>query len=64
MAGNPQLASFLVGLGIRELSMSPPRLPEVKRTIRALSLLESTRHAAKIMSSSDEALIKQEMANK
>lgn len=64
MAGNPQLASFLVGLGIRELSMSPPRLPEVKRTIRALSLLESTRHAAKIMSSSDEVLIKQEMANK
>ncbi len=64
MAGNPQLASFLVGIGIRELSMSPPRLPEVKRTIRGLSLLESTRHAAKIMSSSDEALIKQEMANK
>ncbi|MDX1923228.1 MAG: phosphoenolpyruvate--protein phosphotransferase [Alphaproteobacteria bacterium] len=64
MAGNPQLAAFLIGIGIRELSMSPPRLPEVKRTIRGLSLLESTRHAAKIMSSSDETLIKQEMANK
>lgn len=64
MAGNPQFASFLIGLGIRELSMSPPRLPEVKRTIRGLSLLESTRQAAKIMGTSDEALIKEQLSGK
>ena len=64
MAGNPQLSSFLIGIGIRELSMSPPRLPEVKRTIRSLSLLESTRHAAKIMGTSDEALIKEQLSGK
>ncbi|MBY0428647.1 MAG: phosphoenolpyruvate--protein phosphotransferase [Alphaproteobacteria bacterium] len=64
MAGNPNLSSFLIGIGIRELSMSPPRLPEVKRTIRSLSLLESTRHAAKIMGTSDEALIKEQLSGK
>ena len=64
MAGNPHLSSFLIGIGIRELSMSPPRLPEVKRTIRSLSLLESTRLAAKIMGTSDEALIKEQLSGK
>jgi len=61
MAGNPQLTSFLIGLGIRELSMSPPRLAEVKRTIRGLSILDSTRHATTIMACSDEADIRKIM---
>ncbi len=64
MAGNPQFSAFLIGLGIRELSMSPPRLPEVKRTIRSLSLLESTRYAARIMGTSDECLIKEILSGK
>jgi phosphotransferase system enzyme I (PtsI) len=59
LAGNPFLSAFLIGLGIRELSMAPARLPEVKRTIRSLSLLESTRLSARIMSMSDEASIRE-----
>jgi phosphoenolpyruvate-protein phosphotransferase len=35
MAGDPVAALALVGLGIRSLSMSPPRLPAVRRAIRA-----------------------------
>lgn len=54
MAGNPKLTAFLTGLGIRELSMSPARLPEVKRTVRGISLLEATRLTARIMSFSNE----------
>jgi phosphoenolpyruvate-protein phosphotransferase len=35
MAGDPVAALVLVGLGIRSLSMSAPRLPAVRRAIRA-----------------------------
>jgi phosphoenolpyruvate-protein kinase (PTS system EI component) len=37
MAGDPLAAQVLVGLGIRSLSMSAPRLPAVRRAIRAAS---------------------------
>jgi phosphotransferase system enzyme I (PtsI) len=58
MAGDPRLSALLIGLGIRELSMAPARLPEVKRNIRASSLLEATRFAERIMSLSDESAIR------
>lgn len=57
MAGDYRLSPLLIGLGIRELSMSPSRLPEVKRMLRGLSLLESTHYAARIMAQSDESVI-------
>jgi phosphoenolpyruvate-protein phosphotransferase len=38
MAGDPFAALALVGLGIRSLSMSAPRLPAVRRAIRTASL--------------------------
>jgi phosphotransferase system enzyme I (PtsI) len=59
MASNPNLSALLIGLGIRELSMAPSLLPEVKRTIRGLSLLESTNFAARIMTLSDEVQIRE-----
>jgi phosphoenolpyruvate-protein phosphotransferase (PTS system enzyme I) len=37
MAGDPVAAQVLVGLGIRSLSMSAPRLPAVRRAIREAS---------------------------
>lgn len=61
LAADPRITPFLIGLGIRELSMAPARLPEVKRTIRETSLLESTRFAARIMALSDEAQIGREI---
>ena len=38
MAGEPMIAPVLLGLGIRELSMSAVSVPEVKATIRALNI--------------------------
>jgi multiphosphoryl transfer protein len=38
LAGDPAAAALLVGLGVRELSMAPARIPEVKQVVRALDL--------------------------
>src|SRR5829696_4504599 len=40
MAADPRYALLLVGLGLRRLSMSPRRIPEVKTWIRELSAAE------------------------
>jgi phosphotransferase system enzyme I (PtsI) len=40
MAGDPRYALLLVGLGLRRLSMSPRRIPEVKSWIREASAAE------------------------
>jgi phosphotransferase system enzyme I (PtsI) len=62
MAGNAKLSALLMGLGIRELSMAPSRLPEVKRMVRGLSLLEATTYAGRVMAQSSEAGIKELIA--
>jgi len=41
MAGEPMIAPVLLGLGIRELSMSAVSVPEVKATIRAMNIAEA-----------------------
>ena len=41
MAGEPMIAPVLLGLGIRELSMSAVSVPEVKATIRACNIAET-----------------------
>jgi phosphotransferase system enzyme I (PtsI) len=41
MAGEPMIAPVLIGLGIRELSMSAVSVPEVKAMIRATNLRET-----------------------
>jgi phosphoenolpyruvate-protein phosphotransferase (PTS system enzyme I) len=41
MAGEPMIAPVLLGLGIRELSMSAVSVPEVKATIRACTISET-----------------------
>ena len=41
MAGEPMIAPILLGLGIRELSMSAVSVPEVKATIRAMNIEEA-----------------------
>jgi phosphoenolpyruvate-protein kinase (PTS system EI component) len=38
VAGDPLAAPLLIGLGIRELSMSPPAIPHVKRAVRRTDL--------------------------
>jgi phosphoenolpyruvate-protein phosphotransferase/dihydroxyacetone kinase phosphotransfer subunit len=41
LAGEPEAAALLVGLGVDELSMSAPAIPLVKQAVRAASLTES-----------------------
>src|SRR6202008_3701904 len=38
IAGDPPYTALLLGLGIRELSMSPIKLPRVKQRVRSLEL--------------------------
>lgn len=41
MAGDPTLTWILIGLGLRELSMDPDRIPLVKAVVRGSSLAEA-----------------------
>ncbi|HYM73868.1 MAG TPA: phosphoenolpyruvate--protein phosphotransferase [Stellaceae bacterium] len=57
MAGEPRYAALLLGLGLRELSMSPGSLPRVKHRIRSLDMVAATRRAEAIMDQSDTGRI-------
>ncbi len=45
MAGDPVLAPLLLGLGVNELSMTPPLLPATKYVIRAMKMSDARRLA-------------------
>ncbi len=57
MAGDPRFTALLIGLGVRELSMTAHALPRVKSRILGLNLQESTRRASVIMDQSDSGRI-------
>ncbi len=57
MAGEPRYAALLLGLGLRELSMSPGNLPRLKQRIRNLDMVAATRRAEAIMDQSDSGRI-------
>jgi len=57
IAGDPRYIPLLLGLGVRELSMAPPKLPRVKRRVRHLNLLSATQRARAIMEQWDEERI-------
>ncbi|HEU4488319.1 MAG TPA: phosphoenolpyruvate--protein phosphotransferase, partial [Actinomycetota bacterium] len=56
LAGDPQAAQLLVGLGVTELSMSPPAIALVKDAIRGVSYERAREAAASVMemASADE----------
>ncbi|MGB9154070.1 MAG: phosphoenolpyruvate--protein phosphotransferase [Alphaproteobacteria bacterium] len=57
IAGDRRATALLLGLGLRELSMSPLRLPAVKHEITQLSLPQAVNFAEAIMNKTDEAEI-------
>ncbi len=59
IAGDPRYAALLLGLGLRELSMAPHQIPQVKERIRALDMVAATRRARAIMDQSDPERIAQ-----
>jgi len=48
MAGQPEYTMLLLGLGLRSLSLTPPAIPEVKKTIRAVSIDHCRQVAQKV----------------
>jgi phosphotransferase system enzyme I (PtsI) len=54
MAGDPFLTLVLIGLGYRELSMDPDRIPLVKGVVRGSSLAEAEKLAADVLSLESE----------
>jgi phosphotransferase system enzyme I (PtsI) len=57
IAGDPRYAALLLGLGLRELSMSPRNIPRVKQRIRNLDMVAASRRARAIMDQSDSGRI-------
>lgn len=49
MAGNPEYSVLLLGMNLRDLSMSSSAIPEVKRIIRSTDFSEAERFAAKML---------------
>ena len=50
MAGQPLYTMFLVGIGLRRLSMAPANIPEVKKLIRLISTTQAKRVARRALS--------------
>ncbi|MEW6547594.1 MAG: phosphoenolpyruvate--protein phosphotransferase [Bacillota bacterium] len=49
LAGDPVATPVLVGLGVRELSMAPSLLPEVKEVVRSVSVVEARELARRVL---------------
>ncbi len=49
MAGDPTYVLFLLGLGLRKFSVSPPLIPEVKKLIRSVTISKASEVAQKTM---------------
>ncbi|WP_046022261.1 phosphoenolpyruvate--protein phosphotransferase [Magnetospira sp. QH-2] len=57
MAGDPRYTALLLGLGIRELSMSAHNIPRVKRRIRELDMAAASLRAKLILEQTDAGRI-------
>jgi multiphosphoryl transfer protein len=55
LAGDPAVALLLVGLGVRELSMAPPVVPEVKEALRSVALTDAVEAARRALDARDSA---------
>jgi multiphosphoryl transfer protein len=53
LAGDPLAAALLVGLGVTELSMAAPRIPDVKAALRELDAGEAAAVARKAIAADD-----------
>jgi phosphotransferase system enzyme I (PtsI) len=59
MAGDPRFIPLLVGMGVRELSASPPKIPFMKRRIRNLTVCGAVARARAVLEQPDSASIAQ-----
>jgi len=49
MSGEPLYTMLLLGLGIRQLSIAPHHIPEIKKVIRSITMDEATQVAHEVM---------------
>ena len=59
MAGDPLATVLLVGMGLDELSVVPPVLPEIKKIIRSIKTKDARRVADKVLGMHHEAEIRE-----
>jgi phosphoenolpyruvate-protein phosphotransferase/dihydroxyacetone kinase phosphotransfer subunit len=57
LAGDPAASILLAGLGVRELSMAASRIPEVKETLRAVTLEQARAVAEQALQLEDAAAV-------
>ena len=57
IAGDPRFTALLIGLGLRELSMTPASIPHVKQRIRTMDAVAASARAALIMDQIDSGRI-------
>lgn len=57
IAGDPRLTPLLLGLGVRELSMSPPNLPLVKERVRGMRLDQAAAMTERVMNEWERARV-------
>ena len=57
MAGDPRYTALLLGLGLRDLSMTATALPRIKRRIRHLDMAAAVRTTHAVMAQTDAARI-------
>lgn len=57
IAGDPRFTALLLGMGVRELSMSAHTIPAVKQRVREIDLSAATERASAIMMQSDSGRI-------
>jgi phosphoenolpyruvate-protein phosphotransferase/dihydroxyacetone kinase phosphotransfer subunit len=55
LAADPAAALLLVGLGVRELSMAPPLVPEVKQALRSATVSDAVDAARRALGARDSA---------
>lgn len=48
MSGDPIYAPLLIGLGLRQMSVAPHKIPEIKKVVRGLSLKEAHRISGRV----------------
>ena len=59
IAGDAQAVPILIGLGVKELSVTVPAIPAIKAQIRMLSLAECTRLAQKALTLDTGAAVRE-----
>ncbi|UCG56671.1 MAG: phosphoenolpyruvate--protein phosphotransferase [Phycisphaerales bacterium] len=63
MASEPEYIMFLLGMGIRTLSLTPPMIPETKQIIRSVTIEECNNLARKILAMNSERQISSFLRN-